>query len=182
MHTTAQQYEAASRSLAALLEGVPPDRWTDPSACAGWSAGDVLGHLVRTQREFPTGHGVDLGPAPDVAADPAAAWRDHAKRVGEAIADEELDGRECDGHFGRTTIGATVGQFHVRDMVVHRWDIARAGGAEALLSDDELDRMEDGADSFRVALYMEGICPPGPDVPDDADRQVRVLARLGRST
>ena len=63
MNTTAQEYEAASRSLTAVLDGVPQDRWTDPSPCDGWSARDVVGHLIETQRDFLTGHGVDLGAA-----------------------------------------------------------------------------------------------------------------------
>jgi len=66
-------------------------------------------------------------------------------------------------------------------MFVHRWDIARAVGADAGLTDAEVDRMEAGADSFGPALYMDGICRPAVDVPADADRPTRVLARLGRA-
>jgi uncharacterized protein (TIGR03086 family) len=181
MNTTSAQYEAASRSLTGVLDAVPKDGWTNPSPCSDWAARDVLSHLIGTQREFLTGHGVDLGPAPDVDADPAAAWRDHAKRVVEAISDDALDAREYDGHFGPTTVGGTFERFYVWDMLVHRWDIARAVGADAALSDEELDRIERGADSFGPALYMEGICRAGVQAPVDAGRQVRLLARLGRS-
>jgi len=67
------------------------------------------------------------------------------------------------------------------DMVVHRWDIATATGIDGGLSDDELDRIEAGADSFGEALYMDGVCKPGVEAPADAPRQQRVLARLGRT-
>lgn len=66
-------------------------------------------------------------------------------------------------------------------MLVHRWDVARAVGADAALSDPELDEIEAGADSFGDALYMEGICRPGSPLRGDADRLSRVLARLGRT-
>ncbi|WP_346623148.1 TIGR03086 family metal-binding protein [Blastococcus montanus] len=180
MTSTATSFAAADRPLTALLDAVPPAGWTRPSPCEGWSAADVVGHLVGTQRDFLTTHGVDLGDEPDVAADPAAAWRRHATRVAEALSDDAVPGREFDGFFGRTTVGAAFEQFYVWDMLVHRWDVARAVGADAGLTDGELDRIEAGADSFGPALHMDGICRPAVEVPDTADREARALARLGR--
>ena len=133
-----------------------------------------------TQREFLTTHGVDLGEAPDVVADPAAAWRAHAERVTGAVSDEAVAAREFDGFFGRTTVGAAFEQFYVWDMVVHRWDVARSAGLDAALTDAELDRVESGAEAFGDALYMDGICRPGSEPPAGAGRETRVLARLGR--
>ena len=40
---------------------------------------------------------------------------------------------------------------------------------------------EAGADSFGPALHMDGVCAPAVEVPADADRNVRALARLGRA-
>ena len=65
-------------------------------------------------------------------------------------------------------------------MVVHRWDLARAVGADDSLSDAELDQVEAGADSFGEALHGEGICRPAAEAPAGADRRTQVLARLGR--
>ncbi|MCZ2819984.1 TIGR03086 family metal-binding protein [Modestobacter sp. VKM Ac-2977] len=180
MTSTATSFAAADRPLTALLDTVPPTGWSRPSPCEGWTAADVVGHVIGTQREFLSTHGVDLGEAPDVAADPAAAWRAHAQRVTEAVSDDAVASREFDGFFGRTTVGAAFEQFYVWDMVVHRWDVARAVGAEDDLTDEELDRVEAGADGFGDALHMEGICRPALDVPADADREARLLARLGR--
>lgn len=87
----------------------------------GLTARDVVGHMVQTQREMLNGHGVDLGDAPDLKADPAEAWRHHAGRVLHALADEALVGRTYDGHFGPTTVGETLEQFYVWDMLgAHR--------------------------------------------------------------
>ena len=180
MNSTATAYDAASRSLRAVLDGVPSDSWTNQSPCEGWTARDVVGHLVETQRDFLTGRGVDLGEAPVVDIDPAAAWREHAERVATAVADDTLITTEYDSHFGPTTVGATLEQFYVWDMVVHRWDVARAVGADASLSEDELDRICTGADSFGDALYMDGICRPAVPAAPGADRTSQVLARLGR--
>jgi uncharacterized protein (TIGR03086 family) len=181
MTTASTQYEAAARPLSVVLDMAPQDRWTAPTPCEGWTARDVVSHLIETQREFFDRHGVALGAAPDVHSDPAAAWRDHAKRVGEAISDDELAARQYDGHFGPTTVGATLAQVYGWDMLVHRWDLAQAVGADAGLTEQELDRIERGADGFGEALYMDGVCRAGTEAPADADREARLLARLGRS-
>ncbi len=177
----ATAYAAAERPLTAVLDAVPPDAWDRPSTCEEWTVRDVVRHLVQTQREFLTERGVDLGAEPDVDADPAAAWRAHAAGVAAAVADPAVAEQAYDGFFGPTTVGATLEQFYVWDMVVHRWDVARSVGADPALTDAELDRVEAGADAFGEALYMEGICRPAVEPPADADRTTRVLARLGRA-
>ena len=177
----ATAYAAADRPLTAVLDAVPPEAWDRPSTCAGWTVRDVVRHLVQTQREFLTGRGVGLGAEPDLDADPAAAWRAHARRVAAAVADEAVAGRAYDGYFGPTTVGASLEQFYVWDMLVHRWDVARSVGADGGLTAAELDRVESGADGFGDALHMDGICGPAVEPPAGADRQARVLARLGRA-
>jgi len=181
VNPTVTRHAAAADPLTRLLDAVPPSGWARPSPCAGWAASDVVGHLVDTQRDFLGTHGADLGEAPDVAADPAAAWREHTARVAAALAADDLPARGFDGFFGPTTVGAAFTQFYVWDMVVHRWDVARAVGVDAGLTDAELDLVDAGADGFGPALHMEGICRPALEVPAGADRATRVLARLGRA-
>jgi uncharacterized protein (TIGR03086 family) len=177
---TATAYAAALEPLLAVVDAVPADRWNAPSPCEGWTARDVVAHVVDSQREFLTGRGIDLGPAPDVAADPAAALRAHADRVLAAIGDPAVADAGYDGFFGPTTVGETLEQFYVWDLVPHRWDVARATGLDAGLTDAELDRVESGARSWGEALYTDGICRAAVEVPEDAGREARVLALLGR--
>ncbi len=179
MNATASSFETAHAPLSAVLEALPDGAWSQPSPCEGWTAADVVAHLIETQRDFLGQRGVELGTAPDVAADPAAAWRDHAKRVQEALTDDVV-ATPYEGFFGPSTVGATFEQFYVWDMVVHRWDVARTAGLDGTLTDAELDRIESGMEGFGPALYMEGICRDGIEAPSDADRATRLLARLGR--
>lgn len=178
--TPRQAHSAALRPLDVVVNAVPASRWNDPSPCEGWTAGDVLNHLVSTQRDFFREHGADPGSAPELAPDPAAAWRGHAVRIGELLADHALVGRVFDGFFGPTTVGDAFVQFYVWDMVVHRWDLACATGVEAAFTDAELDQVERGADGFGPVLHMDGICAPALDASTDDARATRVLARLGR--
>ncbi|SOC50355.1 TIGR03086 family protein [Blastococcus aggregatus] len=179
MNEIATSYEAADRPLTAVLEALPGKAWRAPSPCEGWTAADVVAHLVTTEREFLSGRGLELGEAPDVAADPAGAWREHAKRVREALTDDVV-ATPYESFFGPSTIGETFERFYVWDMVVHRWDVATAAGVDAGLTDAELDRIERGADGFGPALHSDGVCAPAVEPPADADRATRVLARLGR--
>lgn len=178
--TTAQCYGDADRPLTALLDSLSPPQWGAPSPCDRWDARQVVRHLIETQRDFLAGRGFDLGAAPDIDDDPAAAWRTHRRAVLALISQDAVAATPYDGHFGPTTIGDTLERFYVFDMVVHRWDLARAAGADCVFTDAELDQLEAGIASFGDAIHMEGICKPGVEAPAGADRQTKMLATLGR--
>jgi uncharacterized protein (TIGR03086 family) len=177
---TTTRYRELAERLATVADDVEPSRWDDPSPCEGWSAADVISHLVETQRDFLAQHGFDLGPAPDVHDDPARAWRVHAERVTAVLARPGAADTTFDGFFGPTTVGDTIARFYGFDMIVHRWDIARAAGLDTTFADDELDQVERSIDGFGEHLYMDGICERPVDVDPSASRQDRLLARMGR--
>ncbi|GAA1430482.1 TIGR03086 family metal-binding protein [Microlunatus lacustris] len=179
MNPTAVAYEAALRPLSAVVQAVPADAWGRPSPCTDWTAREVVAHIIDTQRDLLTGHGHDLGPAPDLS-DTAVALRHHAEQVLTLVSRQDVVDVTYDGFFGPTTVGATLVQFYVWDMLVHRWDVARATGGDEVFTADELDRIEAGVDSFGDALHMDGICGPAVPTPPGADRQVQLLSRLGR--
>ncbi|WP_238422728.1 maleylpyruvate isomerase family mycothiol-dependent enzyme [Gordonia sp. 'Campus'] len=173
-------YTRLADGLAVVLDSVPAETWTNASPCEGWSGRDVVAHVIDTQRQFFSGHDVDLGAAPPLD-DPAAAWRAHRDTVAGLLADPAVGDRAFDGHFGPTTIGETLIRFYGFDMVAHRWDIARAAGVDHTFTDDELTEMETAVDGFGDALYSEGVCER-VEIPADADRQTTLLAKLGRRT
>ena len=179
MATTSPTFLTLVQPFTGVVEQLPAAAWDAPSPCEGWSARDVLRHVVTTQRDFLADHGVDL-PDVDLDADPAGGWRAHAAALRDAVTDPEVVGREYDGWAGRTTVGATLQGFHALDLVVHRWDVATAAGLDERLSDDELTFVEERVDALGDALYSEGVCRAGVEPPADADRQARLLARLGR--
>ncbi|MGC4961021.1 TIGR03086 family metal-binding protein [Gordonia sp. DT101] len=163
-----------------VLDEIPSDLWAAPSPCEGWTARDVVGHVIETQRDFIARHEIDLGEAPDLD-DPAAAWRAHRTAVADRLADPAVGAMPFDGHFGPTTVGETLLRFYGFDMVAHRWDVASATGRELRFTDAELEMMETAAAGFGPALYGDGVCRSGVEAPAGADRQARVLAILGRS-
>ncbi len=153
--------------------------WAGASPCAGWTARDVLDHVVDTQRSFLEQRGVDLPSRP--TGSPHEVWAAHQEQVRAVLADEEFATTEYDGYFGRTTVADTLATFYGFDMLVHRWDLARGLGQDVPFSDAELDVMDTALDGFGDALYSEGVCKPAlDDVPADASRAERLLARTGR--
>lgn len=98
----------------------------------------------------------------------------------EVVRGNGVVGTGYDGYFGPRTVGATLEQFYVWAMLVHRWDVATSARLDAGLTEAELDRIEQGADSFGENLRMEGICKPAVETPTNADRKIQQLARLVR--
>lgn len=172
MNTT---YAAQADRFTTIVSAVPD--WAAPSPCEGWSAADVVEHVVTTQRAF-LGQHTDVGPEP-TSTDTAALWQAHQATVSGVL--PSIAEVSYAGHFGPTTIGETMATFYGFDLVVHRWDLARAAGLDDSLTNDELDLLERMVPAFGDHLYADGICKPAVEVPDDADRQTRVLALLGRS-
>ena len=166
-----------------VVEAVTGD-WDVPSPCEGWSARDVVGHVVDTQRAFLELHGLhgqdlDAGPEPDLA-DPAAAWRTQRAHLTSVLADSAVAATAYDGYFGPTTVAATVADFYGWDLVVHGSDVARATGQPWSVTDDEAAELHATADGWGEALHSEGVCADAVRVPDDASATDRLLARLGR--
>ncbi|MFI2840426.1 maleylpyruvate isomerase N-terminal domain-containing protein [Mycolicibacterium sp. PDY-3] len=65
--SVAETYADLADGMATVIASVAPQQWDAASACAGWSARDVLTHLIDTQREFFERHGFALPPRPDPA-------------------------------------------------------------------------------------------------------------------
>lgn len=177
--TQIDDFLSDAATFTALVDSPAPD-WDAASPCAGWSAADVVGHVIGSQRDFLQQRGADLGPAPS-GASPTERWHTHLDDVRRVLADEEFAASEYDGFFGRTTVADSLARFYGFDLLVHGWDLARALGLETGWSDAQMDRIDDALDGFGDNLYVEGICAPALDVAGDAPRQTRLLARMGRA-
>ncbi len=55
MNTTLRKYNEADTPFEVVLDAVLADRWSDPSPCESWSARDVIGHVIETQRDYMEG-------------------------------------------------------------------------------------------------------------------------------
>ena len=152
--------------------------WSATSPCEGWSAADVVDHVVDTQRSFFTTHGAELGDRP--SGSPEEIWAAHLSAVRPVVGDDAFMAKVYDGWFGPTTIGETVIRFYGLDLVVHGWDVASSQGAPTDFTDADMDAMEVSFEGFGEAMYADGVFAEDLPVPDDAPRQTKLLARMGR--
>lgn len=178
MNTYLETFNDRADRFTAVVDAVPADRWTAQSPCEKWTAADVVDHVVDTQRDFLSRHQIDAGVRPDGSAH--EVWHAHLSTVRAAFADERVLETGFDGFFGPTTIGATLADFYGFDLIVHRWDLARAAGSDSEFSAGEMDLVETSIAGFGEHLYADGVCANPVPATVDATRQERLLATLGR--
>ena len=176
MNTLIDDYLANADRFSAVVDA--SGDWTAPSPCEGWTARDVVDHVVDSQRDFLARQDLDAGSRP--TGDPQQLWRAHLDAVRRVVADDAAVSAEYDGYFGRTSVADTLANFYGFDLVVHRWDLGRALGRDVRWSEEEMERLEKAVAGFGDALYGEGVCRPAVDVPEGADRQARLLGIMGR--
>ncbi len=120
---------------ARLIAGVTPQRWEDPTPCAGWRVADLLAHVLGQYHGFAlaaSGKPVSVEafiPRPTSPEELAADYAAAAELVTAAFGEDGVLERRFylpeirdGGSFPAT---AAIG-FHLVDEVVHAWDLARS--------------------------------------------------------
>ena len=180
MTEISERYGRLADAFAAKIALVPEARWSDPSPCAGWTALDVVKHVISTQGMFVGFVGREIGDLPDPVDDPLAAWNVARSVVQRDLEDPVQANAEFEGFAGKTTFEAAVGRFLCMDLVVHGWDLARASGLDEDLDPEDIARVSEQAAAFGDMLRSPQAFGPEVVVSADADEQARLLAFLGR--
>ncbi len=180
MSEISDRYRRLSATFADKIAAVPPDRWAAATPCTGWSARDLVRHVVETPGMFFGLVGRELRPGPSTDDDPLGAFTCSRDQVQAELDDPARAEAEFDGYFGRTTFAQAIDRFVCFDLAVHGWDLARATGQDERIDPAELTLLWDSVELFGDAIRSEGTCGPAVDPPSGADEQTRLLAHLGR--
>ena len=181
MSEIAERYERVTGLFTERVRGVPEGGWERPSPCEGWTARDVVGHLVDWIPGFFGSQGIVFPPVPSVDDDPVAAWEAVQGTISRALADAATAGREISTPFMTQSFAETVDMIVTGDVFTHTWDLARATGQDEALDPDQLRRMASAMGEMpEEAMRADGMFGPPVDVPADADEQTRFLAYTGR--
>jgi uncharacterized protein (TIGR03086 family) len=164
----------------AAVSAVTPEGWDAPSPCAGWSARDVVGHVVTGHRrvvanitgEEPRAFGVD--------EDPKQAWRQASRAMHEVTEDQKALDHEIDGPTGKMPVGQIIGQFVTMDVLVHTWDLARTAGADEHLDEDAVSQAFEAIKPMDAMIRRPGVFGEKLEPPAGADLQTEFLCFLGR--
>lgn len=177
---------AAQEWVATLLTAATPDRWTDPTPCAGWDVADLLRHvLALAGRLRVMGEG---GAADDAAsmvdelpADLAVAFEAGVADAASRWTDPAALARPTSAPFG-TVPGAAVLSVYTSEYLTHGWDLAVATGqpseADAELVRPVLEVMRRMLPGERDETFPFG--PPAP-VADEAGATEQLARWLGRT-
>lgn len=179
----AARHRTVAANFTRVVEGTTD--WDAPSPVAGWTARDVVGHLVEWLPGFlSAGAGVHLAPSGGVAVDPVAAWARHVAAV-QAVLDDPSSSRLpfTLGPVGTQPLGDAVDRFYTSDVLFHSWDLAQATGQDHGLDEEECRELLAGLQASpetEHAMRASGQFGPAVPVADDADAVTRLMAFLGR--
>ena len=178
LQTPAQRHAHDAARFTGLVESASAGDWARPSPVEGWTALDVVVHLVEWPRGFLTGAGIEL-PALDVEADPAAAWRQHVADI-QAVLDDPAGRVLSNPHTGDRPVDEAIDQFYTGDVWMHSWDLARALGREPDLGEERCRAALAALEPIEGLLRDSGQFGPAVPVAPGASAQDRFLAFIGR--
>lgn len=173
----ADRHQAVADEFSRLVDGTTD--FSAPAPVAGWTAADVVDHLVTWLPGFLAAGGVELAPGPSATADPVAAWRHHADAV-QALITERGDEEFSHPHVGTLPLALAVDRFYVADVFMHAWDLARAGGQDARLDEDFAGELLAGMAQMEDVLRSSGQYGAPVAVAPDAPVVDRLMGFVGR--
>lgn len=158
-------------------------RWDRPSPCTEWNARALVEHVIGF-------HDVLLLRPLDAKPhrprdDPERRWSVTVEALADVFTRPGLFDRAVEvpgvGDTSPTQIDARrIVPMLSQDVLVHTWDLARAVEADDHLDPDLCRRFLDRLPADPDALVRSGMFGASVPVPDDADAQSHLLARLGR--
>jgi uncharacterized protein (TIGR03086 family) len=170
------EYRRRADQFERLIAGTPADRWDSPSPCAGWTARDVVGHVVSFSGDVLLAHAeVEEVPLFADFTSPLDAFR-AVRAMVEKVLDDPTSPSDAVVHL-QWSVGF--------DLPPHCWDLAKATGQDATIDPEDVAAYwgTGDPDTFEEAFGWQrdrGYYAPAIEVPDDAPLQDRLLGRLGR--
>jgi uncharacterized protein (TIGR03086 family) len=180
MSESIDRYELVAAGFDQRVKAVPADKWDAQSPCEGWTARDVVAHVVRNHRSMAaTATGTE---AQEVAADedPGRAWADAYERMHTLTKDTDVMSKPVSGPGGPIPLEQALGSLISMDTQIHTWDLARAVGGDERLDADVVRFAWDLVQPMDAMIRRPGIFGPKLEPPAEADEQTRLLYFLGR--
>lgn len=176
----ADRHRQVAGAFTARVEGARD--WDAPAPVDGWTARDVVRHLVEWLPGFLAGgSGVALPPGPGADVDPVGAWRAHTAAV-QAVLDDPATPRRMlsNPHIGEVPLDRAIDRFYTSDVFLHTWDLARATGQDDRFDPGFCARLLGGMEPMEQMIRASGQYGPRVAVPGNADAQTRLLGFIGR--
>jgi uncharacterized protein (TIGR03086 family) len=180
--TAAEEWGEIGGVFSARVDAVTAEGWHAPAPVAGWTARDVVRHLVEWFPAFlQSGSSARIDVWTSVDEDPARAWHELEQGVRTLLEDPATSTRMLSNrHLGEVPLDQAVSRFFTADVFMHTWDLARATGQDDRLDPERCAALLAGMEPIEEAMRASGQYGPRVAVPDDADAQTRLLGFIGR--
>ena len=161
------------------VQAAPADSWSNASPCEGWTARDVVAHVVGNVSNL-TGALGGTAPATVGDDDIVAAWNGARDAFIGCLPTADLTTPIPAGPMGELPAAQFIGRFVANDVLVHTWDLARAVGGDERHDADIVAAAYSGLKPLDEMIRRPGVF--GPKVAaSGADLQTEFLAFLGRT-
>ncbi|MEO3875004.1 TIGR03086 family metal-binding protein [Nonomuraea sp. B12E4] len=195
MSGIADSYARLADAFLARVLATPDDRWNAGSPCRGWTARDVVAHVVNGHRGILAAihgtppvpaHGVGVAPMSDAptvepGADLAAAFTACRDDLLAVLRDPALAGRPLPGSpLGPIPVEQAVSVIGSLELLGHTWDLARATGGDETLDPVAVARTHQVLIPHHEALLATGAFDVSIPTPPHADPQTAFLRFTGR--
>jgi uncharacterized protein (TIGR03086 family) len=172
-------YETAASGFAAVLAQCGDDL-SMPSPCEGWTAEDIVDHVMGGPPYYAQAWG---GHAPEVAdgADRATRYRAEYRALADVCRLPGVLEQMVPSPLGGGDMPAGM-MFSIltSDTLIHTWDLARAIGIDVQLDQDLLQRTWDGLIPIEEMVRRPDVFGPPVEIDPDAPMQDRAMAWFGR--
>ena len=180
MSEATERYELVAAGFDRRVKTVPADKWGAESPCEGWTARDVVGHVVRNHRSLAAaatgGEASELGSEED----PAQAWSEAYAAMLAITKDPAALSAQTNGPGGPVPLEQALGTFVSMDTCVHTWDLARAVGEDEQLDPGVVQLSWQMLQPMDDMIRRPGVFGPKLEAPAGADEQTKLLYFLGR--
>ena len=182
MSEVVDRYTRLADQFGARVEAAPDDAWDNPSPCEGWTARDVVKHVVDTQRRLVWRVSGSEGEPDELPAgfDPKEAWSESYAATKAALEQPGALEKTVPGPMGDMPIEFAVGRIYASDVLIHTWDLARAVGGDETLDADAVTQAFKGLEPMDAMIRQNGVFGPKVEPPEGADEQTRFLCFVGR--
>ena len=164
------------------VAAVPSDAWSSPSPCEGWTARDVVAHVVtnlRALRAAVAGGDFFAVFGQAVEGNIVSAWSE--QRSGASPLVERAETVELMNVGGNPVSPEMMLDALMRDLVVHTWDVARAVGGDERLPADLVAAATAAMASVGPELRGPGLYGAEVAAPPGASALASLLALSGRN-
>lgn len=170
-------HRVQSDIFADLIDGV--EQWDAISPVPGWTAVDVIAHILVTWTNRFRAGGVEF-PTPD-PDDLAGSYWTQTLFMDELLGDDEKREAPFQSILVSTESFGALASLYVTDLLLHGWDLARATGQDYEMPEDVCEELFAAMSDVVESMRLTGEFGEPYPVPEDQAPSRRLLGLIGRN-